>query len=459
MSTTAARVSAPVDRGFDTGDRLSRSDLALLGAALALVLLAHVVGRQLEAHGAILVLPFPPIFAEWAPHVSVWTLPAVALVLAGVRLQRVAATLRWGSLLAWGWLLGFAWIFSLASVDGDWATKLLSPHEYLHDLPAIGDPWVFLHDFTGRIVGVPDAWTTHVSVHPPLATLFFWFLQQAGLAGPAWAALACMLVGSLAGPAWAVTLRALGAPAAARQLVPWAALFPGAVWIGVSGDAVFLGVASVALTAASWGAVHRHAGASLAGGVLLGATVYLSYGHILFAVVVVAALLLSVRVAGWKAVWRGWLLAALGTSGVVVFFTLAGFRWWEALAQVQLRYYEGIASVRPYSYFVWANLAAFVVCASPMVVLVIAEAVRTVAGRGRGQPEAAPAWLALAGLVAIALSDASGLSKAETERIWLTFAFTVWCTAGLAPPSWRRWGLVAAAVWALAVNHLLLTEW
>jgi hypothetical protein len=115
--------------------------------------------------------------------------------------------------------------------------------------------------------------------------------------------------------------------------------------------------------------------------------------------------------------------------------------------------------VRPYSYFVWANLAAFVVCASPMVVLVIAEAVRTVAGRGRGHPEAAPAWLALAGLVVIALSDASGLSKAETERIWLTFAFTVWCAAGLAPPSLRRWGLVAAAIWALAVNHLLLTEW
>ncbi len=34
-----------------------------------------------------------------------------------------------------------------------------------------------------------------MSAHPPLATLFFWFLQQAGLGGPAWAALACMLVG------------------------------------------------------------------------------------------------------------------------------------------------------------------------------------------------------------------------------------------------------------------------
>ncbi len=58
----------------------------------------------------------------------------------------------------------------------------------------------------------------------------------------------------------------------------------------------------------------------------------------------------------------------------MLFFTLAGFRWWDGLAQVQLRYYEGIASSRPYSYFVWANLAAFVVCASPVVALVIAGA-------------------------------------------------------------------------------------
>jgi hypothetical protein len=381
------------------------------------------------------------------------------MVVAAAGLQRMAATLNWGTLLIVGWTVGFGWIFSLASVDGDWATKLLSPHEYLHDLPFVGDPWVFLRGFTERIVNVPDAWTTHVSVHPPLATLFFWFLQQAGLGGPAWGALACMLAGSLALPAWAVTLRALGAPVAARQFVPWAAVFPGAVWIGVSGDAVFLGVASLAVTAACWGAVHRSLAASLAGGLLFGALLYLSYGHLLYGIVAVTGLLLTVRRSGWTVVRRGWLVTAGGVCAVVVFFTLAGFRWWEGLAQVQLRYYQGIADSRPYSYFVWANLAAFVVCASPVVALLLAQAVRAVAGTGGRQLEAAPAWLSLAGLAVIGLSDLSGLSKAETERIWLTFTFTVWCAAGLAPPTWRRWGLVAAGFWALAVNHLLMTEW
>jgi len=456
VRTTAAGLRPEVDAGRQ---RLSGVDLIVLGGAAALVVLAHAVGLGLEAAKVVILVPFPPIFAQWAPHLSWWTLPAIAIVVAAVRLQRVAATLKWGTLLAVGWALGFGWIFSLASVDGDWATKLTSPHEYLHDLPAIGDPWAFLRGFTERIVNVPDAWTTHVSAHPPLATLFFWFLQQFGLGGPVWAALACMLIGSLALPAWAVTLRALGAPVAARQFVPWAAVFPGAVWIGVSGDAVFLGVASLAVAAACWGAVHRNLSASLAGGLLFGSLVYLSYGHVLYGFVGLTALLLSVRCSGWPVVRRGWLVTAGGAFAVAAFFTLAGFRWWEGLARVQVRYDQGIASSRPYSYFVWANLAAFLVCASPVVALIVAEVVRTLAGPGRRALEAAPAWLAAAGLLVIALSDLSGLSKAETERIWLTFTFTVWGAAGLAPPSWRRWGLVAAAAWALAVNHLLLTEW
>ncbi|MCC6496112.1 MAG: hypothetical protein IT193_07610 [Propionibacteriaceae bacterium] len=454
--------TAPDQLSPAVGDRwhgLSRLDRALLAGAVALVLAAHFVGRAIEASGTIILLPFPPVFAQWAPHLSWWTVAAGSMVVAAVRLQRVAATLDWRVLLAAGWAVGFGWIFSLAAVDGDWATKLLSPHEYLHDLAAISDPGSFLRGFTGRIVNVPDAWTTHVSAHPPLATLFFWLLQQAGLPGPLWGGLACMLVGSLAAPAWAVTLRVLGAPAAARQIVPWAAVFPGAVWIGVSGDAVFLGVASLAVAASCWGAVRQRRVVSLAGGLLFGALLYLSYGHVLYGIVAGTALLLTVRRSGWAVVRSGWLVTAVGVLGVVVFFTLAGFRWWEGLAQVEVRYYQGIASSRPYSYFLWANLAAFVVCASPVVVLIIAAAVRTLAGPGRRNLDAAPAWLAAAGLVVIVLSDLSGLSKAETERIWLTFTFTVWCAAGLAPPAWRRWGLVAAATWALAVNHLLLTEW
>ncbi len=75
-------MSAAIDdrRGSDCPASIA----ALLGGALVLVVLAHVVGRAIEASGTILLLPFPPIFAEWAPHLSLWTLPAIAMVVAAV---------------------------------------------------------------------------------------------------------------------------------------------------------------------------------------------------------------------------------------------------------------------------------------------------------------------------------------------------------------------------------------
>jgi methylthioxylose transferase len=67
--------------------------------------------------------------------------------------------------------------------------------------------------------------------------------------------------------------------------------------------------------------------------------------------------------------------------------------------------------------------------------------------------------LALAAAVVILLADLSGLSKAETERIWLPF--TVWLlpAVSLLPPGSRRGWLTVQAVTALAVNHLVLTFW
>ena len=51
---------------------------------------------------------------------------------------------------------------------------------------------------------------------------------------------------------------------------------------------------------------------------------------------------------------------ALGAAAVVAaLFTIGGFAWWEAYPVLRERYYDGIASDRPYSYWVWANIAAW----------------------------------------------------------------------------------------------------
>jgi hypothetical protein len=65
--------------------------------------------------------------------------------------------------------------------------------------------------------------------------------------------------------------------------------------------------------------------------------------------------------------------------------------------------------------------------------------------------------LPLAAGAAILLADLSGLSKAETERIWLPFAVWLLAGAGLLPSGWR-WLILQAAT-ALLVDHLVRTAW
>jgi hypothetical protein len=69
------------------------------------------------------------------------------------------------------------------------------------------------------------------------------------------------------------------------------------------------------------------------------------------------------------------------------------------------------------------------------------------------------AVLALSGVLAALVADFSGLSKAETERIWLSFGVIAY--SGLALLRGRRagWALATSAAWALLVNHLLNTGW
>jgi hypothetical protein len=67
--------------------------------------------------------------------------------------------------------------------------------------------------------------------------------------------------------------------------------------------------------------------------------------------------------------------------------------------------------------------------------------------------------LCAAAAVGVLVADLSGLSKAEVERIWLPFAVWLVAGTGLLPQRQVRCWLVAQAVLALAVNHLLLTSW
>jgi hypothetical protein len=446
---------------------MSRGDRAAWVAAAVLVAGSAVTGAVLSARGVPVHAPAPPLFARWLPHLGPGTPVALALaVLVAARGPWWAARWPWRRLLVAGYAVALAWIGALAMVDG-WrrgvTTRLTTPGEYVSDVPRAGALRTLLPRFADHIVsGGPDAWTTHVSGHPPGAFLVFLALDRVGLGGGGPAAALCVLAGASATVSVALTVRALAGEAAARRLLPFLVLFPGAVWLGVSADALFTGVAAAALAALSAGGAVR----ALSGGLLLGCALYLSYGLVLLAPL--AGVVLLLRGSGAR---RAVPAAAAGVAAVVAAVSLAGFWWPTGYRLVKVRYFQGWGSQRPYAYWVVANLACLLLSAGP----VVAPALRRAAASGwaaarsivRGGLSAA-GWsplrrvavlLPLAALTAIGAADLSGLSKAETERIWLPFAVWLLPAVLLLPPRARRAGLVAGAAVALAVNHLLLTRW
>ncbi|MDN5746117.1 MAG: hypothetical protein L0H31_13475, partial [Nocardioidaceae bacterium] len=143
---------------------------------------------------------------------------------------------------------------------------------------------------------------------------------------------------------------------------------------------------------------------------------------------------------------------------VVAVFAFAGFAWGEAYPVRVDRYWDGIASDRPASYWWWGNIAALLVSAGPLIGAGLASTLA--AARAKESLRERPAAVLVGGaVVAVALADISGMSRSEVERIWLIFIPWLTVCLALLAPHWRRWGLGLQIIFALAVQHLLYTSW
>jgi hypothetical protein len=435
--------TAPMPSAIAVIQRHRFGALAAIGLWAAAIVAGQRLGQALYEHDFRVHIGDAPLVGSADVRVS-WRLGgAVLLAAAAVAYApALAGRLRWRPLLAAAWAAGAAWAVLLAAADG-WAAlpaPLSSRYEYLAGLDrAQHAPGGFLRSFVADLPGYP----THVKGHPPGLLLLLSWLDAIGLGGATAATVLVIAVGALAAPAVLVALRAVADEATARAAAPYLVFAPAAVWVATSGDALFAGVAAcgvalvaVAVTAAPAG---RRAGTALAAGLVLGVALHLSYGIAPLGLLVVALL-------AWQRAVLVGVVAAAGVLAVVAAFSAAGFFWPDGLSATKALYEAGVASRRPYADFLLINVAAFLIALGPVAVAGVARL------RDRR------VWVLAGGALATVLAaDLSGLSRGETERIWLPFVpWVLVATAALGPS--RRW-LALQVLLGLAVQATVRSPW
>ncbi|MFJ2034057.1 hypothetical protein [Streptosporangium sp. NPDC087985] len=433
MSRTAGDIHPGAVAG--TGGRRERTALVVW---MLLVTGSFAVGAVLHGLGLLTIDHLPPLHAHFRV-LTVTLLPAALFAAIAVRaLPRLVAGGGFGRALLISYGSALAWTVLLAiSADG-LAAPFTHREEYLAVLPEVGhDPLGWLAGFTERLPEYP----THVRGHPPLPVLVVWALSAAGLPGPLAAALLVVAVGCAATVAIGLTVRRLAGEEAARRALPYLVLTPASVWIATTMDAFFAGVGAwgVALLVLGRSTRARTCFAA-AGGVLLGALPYLSYGMVPYLLIpVVLAVLVRLPRPAVTA-------AAAGAAAVTAAFAAGGFLWPAGVVATHAEWVADPGAARPYLYFLVANLAVLALLAGPAAAVGLVRA---------AHDRDAVALVVAAALLAVLALDVSGVTRGEVERIWVPFALWIGPVAALAPGRM----LAAQAVTGLLLQALVASPW
>ena len=291
-----------------------------------------VVGHGLNRAGLPIVLPQPAPARFLAPASGLGNAVGVLCVLVGLRLQQAVAVAALASAAARR-LAVEPRLAVLPDAHRRTAQRLdrrpARPERVPARPAADHRPAAFVSSFThfiafGDGVDGTNVWTTHVAGHPPLATLVFWLLGRIGLGGGFWAGALCILVVLAASVAIPVTLGELGAGSAAggsfrswrssRAQSGWrcrpTACSP--VWLPAAWRWSALAPPVVGSSPACWEVCCS------------ALRVFLSYGLVLFGIVVLTAVALSVRQRGLRPSAGPWLVACAGVAAVAAVHLASG---------------------------------------------------------------------------------------------------------------------------------------
>jgi hypothetical protein len=421
----------------------------LVPVALALVALGTVAyGISRDVAGVMLGAPHPPFIAAWDPrtHPAGWA--SVALLVAGVlgapRLVAARVSPAAFALAAFAGTLLLR--LALAALrDGPTAWSRVfdltrsgeAKNEYLAGLPALRyGVGFFLDRFAELVPSLP----VHVAGHPPGLMVVIGAL---GVDTPARLATLCIVAGAASAPLTYALARNLAAERTARVAATLVGMAPGALQYGATtADALFLTMGLLA----AWPLTLRRRASRVAGAAMLAIGSFFAWS--LLAVGAWAALVAWLRTGPRRAL-EATAMCGVSVSGLYV--ALAGFTVFDATGALHSTsdvYRLGVASMRPYGFWVFGSPVAF------LIVLGVPIAWLAARSLGRGDRLAIAIW------TVIAISALLGFTKAETERIWLFFAPYV-CLAAAPLVTERAFMplLALLAAQALVAEALFGTPW
>lgn len=433
-----------------TGDPEIQTPVERPGTRTAVCL--TVVGLSTVAFGLIyraagggLGVSLPPFFAFWDPHVDTYALiglPVVALAAAAALpllrgRGRTAGFLFAIFAIALAARLGISLIRDGA--DGWYAIFGTDPeagNEYLPALPAVDS--LGLRTFLDRFAELSPTLPIHPSAHPPGILVL---LDLTGIDSAKAFAAVVLLVGAAAAPlTYGLARRVELDETRSRAAAALIAFSPAALLYGVlSTDAMF---ATLGLIAACL-LVGSGIGSWLLGAAAVALASFFSWA--LLAVAAFAAVFQFLR--------RG-LRSALGMAlavGVVVIaayaalYAATGFDPIGSVRAAGDAYDLGIANARPYLFWLFGSPVAFAVALGLPTAWFAARAL------GTGNEVA----VGLAAIVVV--SVLIGLTKAETERIWLFMGPLAAVAAASFVPV-RRMPLIVGCLVAQAVATQILLD-
>jgi hypothetical protein len=398
-----------------------------------------VIGLSLDWSGTQLGVPHPPFIGAYGPQANVMELITIPCFVAAVAL--VPWLLRRREALFAAGLFVFTVSLRLTLSTGRGGTHQLDralfvgpkgegKNEYLPSLAAFDyGPRFVLDRFSELVPSLP----VHSAGHPPGLLLTMHYL---GLDTSPKLTAFIIGVGALSAPlTYALAKRIFEEERTARIAGVFAAFSPAMLHFGAtSADAVYL---TLGLLAAI-GLVSKRAWV----GALVLAIVSL-FAWSLLAIGAWAAIRVLAKDGLKPAIKLGATIGVILIAFHALFAAATGFDPIGTLHATSRVYEVGIASRRPYAYWLFGSPTAF------LLILGVPIAWLALQRLGGRRPEA------LAIFAVIAIACVLGFTKAETERIWL---FLVPFVLLAAAPLVRRPQLLVALLALQAVSYELLFD-